>query len=189
MDTFNGQVNLNFKDNTTTLLRRIDSSIMIPDHPHPLYSCLTPERNKPNSYWSCGYCSCKYLFSVPSFYCTACDYDMCQKCLFQHPFYKIEIYNYDQNEKFVLNNINQNNNNYQPDIHEHVMALIQFENYNSEKFSIKCKNCRNFIENIEAFYYCSLCNYYVCKNCFDNQIKRYLSGDQMEFRKNIIINK
>ena len=177
MNSSNGPYDINLRKNNLSLISKINNSIMIPEHPHPLYSCFTTERSKQVSFWLCDYCSCKYSFSVPSFYCTACDYDMCQKCLFQHPFYKIETYNYGQNEKFLLNNVNKNNKNYKLDIHEHIMALIQLENYNSEKYSIKCKKCRGYIENIESFYYCSLCNYYVCKKCFNDN--SYLSADQM----------
>ena len=170
------------KNNRNSLISKINNSIMVPKHPHPLYSCITPERSKQLQFWTCNNCFCKYTFQIPSFYCTACDYDMCQKCLYEHPLYKIEIYNYNQNEKFLLNNVNVNNANYKPNIHEHPMALILFENYFSEEFCIKCQKCKNFIKNTEAFYYCSLCNFNVCQNCFKNQLNDYLSGHQMEIK-------
>ena len=175
-------ININMKNNRNSLISKINNSIMVPKHPHPLYSCITPERSKQLQFWTCNNCFCKYTFQIPSFYCTACDYDMCQKCLYEHPLYKIEIYNYNQNEKFLLNNVNVNNANYKPNIHEHPMALILFENSFSEEFCIKCQKCKNFIKNTEAFYYCSLCNFNVCQNCFKNQLNEYLSGDQMEIK-------
>ena len=104
------------KNNNNLLMSKLTNSVMIPDHPHPLYSCFTPERNKQTIYWICNTCNCKYSYSVPSFYCTACDFDMCQKCMLQYPLYKIQIYNYNQNEKFMLNNVNINDINYRPNI-------------------------------------------------------------------------
>ena len=182
MNPNSGPFNINMKNNKNSLISIINNSIMVPKHPHPLYSCFTPERSQQSQFWTCNNCFCKYTFQVPSFYCTACNYDMCQKCLYEHPFYKIEIYNYNQNEKFLLNNVNTNNANYKKNIHEHPMALILFENYFSEEFCIKCQKCKNFIKNTEAFYYCSLCNFNVCQNCFKSQLNDYLSDDQMEIK-------
>ena len=167
MDTFNGQVNLNFKENTNTLLRRIDSSIMIPDHPHPLYSCYTPQRQRNNQFWTCGKCRCNYTYNTPSFYCTACDFDLCQKCLLNYPLYQIQMYDYSLKENFNVF-LNQNHSNYKKDIHDHIMALVQIENYNNDTYTIHCRVRRCDIRNTESFYYCSLCNFYVCQNCFRN---------------------
>ena len=167
MDTFNGQVNLNFKENTNTLLRRIDSSIMIPDHPHPLYSCYTPQRQRNNQFWTCGKCRCNYTYNTPSFYCTACDFDLCQKCLLNYPLYQIQMYDYSLKENFNVV-ANPNHLNYKKDIHDHIMALVQIENYNNDTYTIHCRVRRCDIRNTESFYYCSLCNFYVCQNCFRN---------------------
>ena len=170
MNTSGGPYNTNLKNNkdkdSFSLFSKINSSIMIPEHPHPLFSCLIQERSKKSPSWSCNNCGCNYLNSVPSFYCTACDYDMCQKCLLQHPLYKINYYNYKQNQKFELN-IDKTNNNYRPDIHEHLMALIKFDIQNPGNEFIKCKKCKGPILINEEFYYCSLCNFYVCQKCFN----------------------
>ena len=91
MNPNNGPININMKNNRNSLISKINNSIMVPKHPHPLYSCFTPERSQQSQFWTCNNCFCKYTFQVPSFYCTACDYDMCQKCLYEHPLYKIEI--------------------------------------------------------------------------------------------------
>ena len=167
MNNFNGNIDYNFKDNTNTLLRRIDSSIMIPDHPHPLYSCYTPQRQRNNQFWTCGKCRCNYTYNTPSFYCTACDFDLCQKCLLNYPLYQIQMYDYSLKENFNVF-LNQNHSNYKKDIHDHIMALVQIENYNNDTYTIHCRVRRCDIRNTEPFYYCSLCNFYVCQNCFRN---------------------
>ena len=167
MNNFNGQIEYNFKDNTNTLLRRIDSSIMIPDHPHPLYSCFTPQRQRNNQSWACRKCRCNYTYNTPSYYCTACDFDLCQKCLLNYPLYQIQMYDYSLKENFNVF-LNQNHSNYKKDIHDHIMALVQIENYNNDTYTIHCRVKRCDIRNTESFYYCSLCNFYVCQNCFRN---------------------
>ena len=167
MNNFNGNIDYNFKDNTNTLLRRIDSSIMIPDHQHPLYSCFTPQRQRNSQSWACRKCRCNYTYNTPSFYCTACDFDLCQKCLLNYPLYQIQMYDYSLKENFNVV-ANPNHLNYKKDIHDHIMALVQIENYNNDTYTIHCRVRRCDIRNTEPFYYCSLCNFYVCQNCFRN---------------------
>ena len=168
IDAFNsiqqGQIcNFNIKSDDGLLLNRINSSIMIETHDHPLYSCFTPNRANSSQCWTCNYCGYNYNFTVPSFYCTSCNYDLCQKCLIQFPLYKIHMYDYSKNE-FLNFNITQGNNNL--NVHNHRLALIKIENYNlNSKYYIHCRICRGNIANTDQFYYCSLCNFYQRKYC------------------------
>ena len=189
MNNFNGQIDYNFKDNTNTLLRRIDSSIMIPDHPHPLYSCFTPQRQRNSQFWTCGKCRCNYTYNTPSYYCTACDFDLCQKCLLNYPLYQIQMYDYSLKENFNVF-LNQNHSNYKKDIHDHIMALVQIENYNNDTYTIHCRVRRCDIRNTEPFYYCSLCNFYVCQNCFRNSqvFQNNNINNQTNFNNNMFNN-
>ena len=84
-----GPYNINMKNDKSLLMSQINRSVMIGEHPHPLFECYTPGRIKAHI-WFCKNCKCKYSYSVPSFYCTACDYDMCQRCMSMHPAYKIK---------------------------------------------------------------------------------------------------
>ena len=196
------KINMKKEQNSNSLISKINDPIIIPEHPHPLVSCFTPERSEKMSYWICDNCGLKYEYTVPSFYCTSCDYDICQKCIFQHPLYKINCYNYGQNEKFQIK-IDKNNKNYRINIHEHIMALIKFDHadsgngaFSGEKYCI----CGEVIP--DTFYFCSLCNFYVSPKCFDslnidwghvnpnfnggNQNEEYLSPKQMEFKDNYL---
>ena len=56
----------------------INFPIKIDEHDHPLLLCNC-QRN--NNNWVCDKCSSKYTSCTPSFYCTYCDYDLCQKYL------------------------------------------------------------------------------------------------------------
>lgn len=157
----------NLKSDKETLLNRINSSIMIDFHAHPLFSCFTPQRANCSQYWTCFECKCNFSYKVPSFYCTACNYDLCQKCLMQCKLFTIQMYDYSKNE---FKNINMNPNQLNTNAHNHCMTLIQPENYNTDgNYVIHCKSCRCDIKSKEYFYYCSLCNFYICQNCFNGQ--------------------
>ena len=68
--------------NKLNILSLINLPIVVPYHSqHPLISCFTPVRAENSPGWKCNVCNFKNSFNVPTFYCTACDFDLCQKCL------------------------------------------------------------------------------------------------------------
>ena len=161
-----GICDFNMKCDNGFLISRINSSIMIKFHQHPLYSCFSPLRANSSQFWTCNYCGSKYNYTVPSFYCTACDYDLCQKCLIQCRLYEIIMYDYSKNE-FLNFTMTQNDGNYNLSVHNHRLALIKIEIYDpNNKYYIHCKACKGNIKNTDQFYYCSLCNFYLCEKCF-----------------------
>ena len=161
-----GICDFNMKCDNGFLISRINSSIMIKFHQHPLYSCFSPLRANSSQFWTCNLCGSKYNYTVPSFYCTACDYDLCQKCLIQCQLYEIIMYDYSKNE-FLNFTMTQNDGNYNLSVHNHRLALIKIEIYDpNNKYYIHCKACKGNIKNTDQFYYCSLCNFYLCEKCF-----------------------
>ena len=161
-----GMCDFNMKCDNGFLISRINSSIMIKFHQHPLYSCFSPLRANSSQFWTCNYCGSKYNYTVPSFYCTACDYDLCQKCLIQCQLYEIIMYDYSKNE-FLNVTMTQNEGNNNLSVHNHRLALIKIEIYDpNNKYYIHCKACKGNIKNTDQFYYCSLCNFYLCEKCF-----------------------
>ena len=92
INNFVNQYNLNNKNNILSL---INLPIITPYHSHhPLISCLTPGRAEMSANWKCNGCGCQYSYNVPTFYCTACDFDLCQRCLLSLSAFMIAIYNY-----------------------------------------------------------------------------------------------
>ena len=201
MNNFNNQMQMNnnqyvysmdnIKSDPFSLLNKIIGSIILDEHPHPLYSCFNIQKKKYSQYWTCGNCGNNYGFDIPSFICTHCNYSFCQNCLMQYPLYKIRLYDYSQKENFNVE-INQNNFNFRGDLHSHYLSLIQMEDYNySNKNSvIHCRNCKGNVKVTEAFYYCSLCNYYICTKCFDNSkpMPNFNSNNNTQFPPNNINN-
>ena len=201
MNNFNNQMQMNnnqyvysmdnIKSDPFSLLNKIIGSIILDEHPHPLYSCFNVQKKQYSQYWTCGNCGNNYGFDIPSFICTHCDYSFCQNCLMQYPLYKIRLYDYSQKENFNVE-INQNNFNFRGDLHSHYLSLIQMEDYNysNKNFVIHCRNCKGNIKVTEAFYYCSLCNYYICTKCFDNSkpMPNFNSNNNIQFPPNNINN-
>ena len=63
----------------------IDSSVLIKSiHAHPLIQCITKKRPIFCWSWTCNKCDQRFEYSEPSFYCTFCDYDLCQKCFAEY---------------------------------------------------------------------------------------------------------
>ena len=201
MNNFNNQMQMNnnqyvysrdnIKSDPFSLLNKIIGSIILDEHPHPLYSCFNVQKKQYLQYWACGNCGKNYGFDIPSFICTHCNYSFCQNCLMQYPLYKIRLYDYSQKENFQVE-INQSNFNFRGDLHSHYLSLIQMEDYNySNKNSvIHCRNCKGNVKVTEAFYYCSLCNYYICTKCFDNSkpMPNFNSNNNTQFPPNNINN-
>jgi hypothetical protein len=79
-----------------------------------------------------------------------------------------------------------NTSHYHGNIHNHpIVKIIRDETY--AEIPLKCNFCFKDLQKYEQFYYCSLCNYCVCLNCFgmkntnNNFVSNpeYLSADQM----------
>ena len=162
------------------ILSLINLPVILPYHKkHPLINCKTPQRIMKSPNWSCNWCKQSYSYNVPSFYCTNCDYDLCQRCFLKLNAFQIIIYNYRMGlieEKEI-----PNTSFFNSAIHYHPMVPILREAsyYTSD---LKCNLCINNIQKEQEFYYCSLCNYCICLYCYINKIsmqKNSSSGNQI----------
>ena len=174
----NTENNNNKRPNKYLLINKIRDPIIIDFHAHPLHCCFTIERGAFSEFWTCKNCGNNYSFDIPSFYCTYCDYDLCQNCLMGLPLGKIKFADEKCNFKVY---VNKNHPNYRPNFHQHPLALVKLEEYfYNDKNIIRCKRVPGFDNNgkkigneeiklnKDSFYLCSLCNYYICKDCFQN---------------------
>ena len=126
-----------------------------------------------------------YSYNVPTFYCTACDFDLCQKCLLGLNAFMIAIYNYSKSNIY-MNQQFKNVEYYKQNLHIHPIVRILREPTYTE-VPLKCNMCLIDIQRDEEFYFCSLCNYCICMNCYGmNNVNKqfvtnpeYLSGNQM----------
>ena len=160
-------VDINF-NNMTNILSLLNLPIIVPCHSeHPLINCKTVGRIIPGAYWRCNCCKTDYSPNVPTFYCTACDFDLCQKCLLSFFACQIVIYNYN------LGNIQEtqqclNTKFYNEKVHQHpIVRILREPTYFENK--LKCNACMKDIQMPEEFFYCSLCNYCICLYCFQQR--------------------
>ena len=179
------EINLN---NMTNILSLINLPIVVPCHnQHPLINCKTPGRAEISKFWICNNCMGSYSYNVPSFYCTACDYDLCQRCFLCLSAFMIAVYNYQLGNMYASQQFT-NMSHYHQNIHNHPIVKIIKEPSFSE-IQLKCNFCYKALLKNEAFHYCTLCNFCVCVNCFNmNQMPKmpkfvdnpeYLSNNPM----------
>ena len=61
INPFSNPSNVNMKTDKNLLMSQINKSVMVLEHPHPLYSCFTPGRNtNQNSFWLCNNSESKF---------------------------------------------------------------------------------------------------------------------------------
>ena len=126
-----------YRINNNNLTSLINFPILIDDHLHPLILCNSL-RGRNCEGWVCDKCSSNYSSITPSFYCTFCDYDLCQNCLGEYKLKSIRKYNCK-----LINNINAKNNKndifpWQIDYpnHKHFMSHVKKMN---DWFCESCK--------------------------------------------------
>ena len=159
------QTNFN---NMTNILSLINLPIIVPYHAeHPLINCKTPGRiSEKYNFWQCDSCKSQYSYDVPTFFCTACDFDICQKCILSLGAFWIIIYNYnlgnlseakiDEESSYTMKHLNKK-------IHHHpTIKIIREPSYYENK--IRCNLCLKEIQKDENFYFCSLCKGRHCKS-------------------------
>ena len=165
-------IHTNF-NNMTNILSLINLPIIVPYHAeHPLINCKTPGRiSEKFNYWECDSCKTQYSYDVPTFFCTACDFDICQKCILSLGAFWIIIYNYNlgnlcetqinEGSSYTMSHLNKN-------IHHHpIIKIIRGPSYYENK--IRCNLCLKEIQKDDDFYFCSLCNYCACVNCYNSK--------------------
>jgi len=156
-------------DNNNEILTLLNQSVDMKIHNHPLLYCLTLDRFGSNTSWFCNFCNSQYNNNISSFYCTLCDYDLCPNCMSNLQIDQIKFYDYNSNAANNLKNSQSSNSfKWQKKFgeHSHLLTLIKKINKN---YSWKCNSCSMKYQNDEASYYCSLCDYYICKKCIDEK--------------------
>ena len=176
----NVAINNTNMNNMLNILSLINFPILVPYHAHhPLINCYTPDRAKQYGNWNCDICKNSYTYNVPS-----------QKCLLSLQAYQIVIHDYLNNVPIKPNEQFKNSHCINLKVHPHPIVNIQRENTHFT-LDLKCNKCIKPLQKNEQFYYCTLCNYCVCHNCYKvlNNINStnkkfvenpdYLSNDQM----------
>ena len=143
-------------------------------HEHSLLFCFPLERREHSDGWTCNGCSKDFDNKMPSFYCTYCDYDVCQICLGKYKLneVKLDLTEQIKKSKNIKNFLKANEqyvwNKKSPD-HNHALVLVG--RINSVTTWV-CNDCKKNFRNIDPSYYCSLCDYDICINCLKAKEKK-----------------
>lgn len=133
--------------NSLNILSNIEFRILSPYHEHPLIYCWE-STNDDSRFWLCKKCNNNYNINVCFFYCTSCDYHLCQKCFLSHKVKDVQLLEYGElNEECIKTH-----------------KLMPIVIYNNPYLACDKCNTIDYINNSYCFF-CSLCNYLLCADC------------------------
>jgi rubrerythrin len=118
-------------------------SYIFPTHEHKMIYCRTSRSSNKDTIWTCNLCFKTYENKIWSFYCTNCDYDICLLC----------------SKKYIPSYEFINNINIKIDDHEHFLV------YMLTNRDWICNLCNKSYPNFVPTFYCTKCDYDVCKKC------------------------
>ena len=165
---------MNFNKNTEkhdyNITSFINFPILIDAHDHPLLLSFCERQTNNSTGWSCDKCKKNYNYDTPSFYCTYCDFDLCQKCLSDYKLNQIKIYR-NLNDFTNIQNINKTNFIWQKNFFNHNHPLSKIKRVNNASW--KCNNCYKVYKRNILSYYCSLCDYDICHTCYNKYCNKF----------------
>ena len=128
--------------------------ISVSEHQHKLVYCLT------NYDWKCDICKTNYSKKDPTYFCSICDYNMCDKCRKEK--------NYEHSSsfpEFIIPSDEKINKFIDSPLHFHRLAYCR---YNFTYVNLSGWNCSLCDEEYEADIwplYCTQCNFKLCYKC------------------------
>ena len=129
-------------------------------HIHPLSLCESPRFS--DSYL-CNHCGETYLKSDLSYYCTLCDFDICNNC---YSIFKNEKNKRGEKNKLKTQEIPKNGFYFQKTgIHNHPLTQCYVRKGFNCNENWKCEKCKNDFIVVVPHFYCSLCDVYYCEKC------------------------
>ena len=144
------------------IISLINSPIQINIHEHPLIYCCT--KNRAGNGWTCNKCLISYSYESYTFYCTFCDFDLCENCLGMFQLNQILLYDYNNSNLKNILKISKDNYEWQKkfSVHPHILTLLNKQN---DLNSWVCNKCFQTFKNNISCFYCSLCDFNLCQNC------------------------
>ena len=122
-------------------------------HPHALTKCITTNRTG----WRCDHCNKSFNNRRKSYYCSICDFDFCgNNC---------------SNPQARIRNKTPH---YEPTFHfrtlQHRHYLVKVKLFD-EKNIFKCYSCLKEIPDNTTLYYCTKCDFRLCRQCQINETR------------------
>ena len=152
-------INNNQKENknseNNSLAQSSPSGIIIKEHIHNLVYCIN------NFSWKCNLCKIKYQKKCPKYFCSICNFSLCEKC---H-----EIRNYPKKKEFP-DEIDNSNISLQKKFlktvyHKHYLVYSRTSRDSDELKQWYCNNCKETFDNNVWSFYCTKCDFDLCTKC------------------------
>ena len=125
------------------------------EHDHKLIYSLT------NNDWTCNECKKRYSKTEGKYFCSLCDYNMCDECIENKRYFKIKSFP----KNVTPSNTNVKNNVEKSSHHEHKLVYCRTIRSCSSCGWI-CNICRKDFDLEEWSFYCTLCDFDQCCKCF-----------------------
>lgn len=131
--------------------------IEIEEHKHKLIYCLT------NFDWSCNECKHKYNKNVGRYYCSICNYNMCDQCIENNDYEKMKPFQ----EDVFPSNENITENFKKSNLHEHQLVYCITKRTCISSGWI-CDVCKKNFNRDKWSFYCTYCDFDQCFECISN---------------------
>ena len=167
---FKGNDNKNSKDNNLIFLNDRESvlnfmdfvrkkeqcgSITVKEHKHKLVYCLTDFE------WKCTLCNKKYSKHSGRYFCSICNFNMCDECHSKGNYIKKKVFP----DGVTPSNTSVNIKFFQTDYHDHRLVYCRSSRAVIGYNGWICDNCRDNFENDVWSFFCTNCDFDICCSC------------------------
>lgn len=136
-----------------------NSNVEVKEHQHGLVYCITIFP------WSCNLCKINYDISNAKYYCSLCDFNMCDNCHSKGNYTKKK--SFPENNSFLQIPFRQF---YKTIYHEHSLIYCRSSRSNNSLIGWVCDICERKFKNEDWSFFCTKCNFDVCINCIKKAI-------------------
>ena len=139
-----------------------NTGIKIDNHSHRLVYMIT------NKDWTCDLCEKSFDDDIPTYYCTKCNYNVCENCMEK----------LSDEKKYPLDDEGERENNdiktIDVDCHEHPLVYCLTSRSENKETTWICNKCLKHYEDNEWSFYCTSCDYDLCYECYENMNERLI---------------
>ena len=130
-------------------------AIIVKEHKHKLVYCLTDFK------WSCDLCKKKYQRKNARYFCSICNFNMCDECHSKGNYIKKKVFpeGVEPSNKFV------NRKKLKTDYHPHNLVYCRSSRSVIGYNGWICDNCREEFDNEIWSFFCTNCDFDLCCSC------------------------
>ena len=129
--------------------QNINQQLIKEDHEHKLVFLFS------NIDWTCKKCNQKFHEKIPKYFCSLCDYSICENCFNGKKMYPLQEYYHEQTELKI----------YKFPFHEHKLIYCRTSRSDDRLSPWLCDLCSNNYNYKIWSFYCTQCDYDICLKC------------------------